>query len=297
MADVRIAVVTARAAVGTDEDDPPLRAALAGAGAQAVVVSWDDRSVEWETYDLAVIRSTWDYALRRTEFLDWARATAAVTRLRNGSDVLAWNIDKAYLAELSTAGVPIVPTAMLRPGDDLRLPDEGEYVVKPAVGAGSVETARYSQAEGDRARSHVRRLLDAGRDVLVQPYQASVDERGETALLFVDGQYSHAARKGALLHAGGGSGARDGELFAPEQMSATEPSSAELAVAEQALDAAPFDRASLLYARVDLVAGADGNPLLLELELAEPSMFLAHAPHEAVTGFAHSIVAAAQAHG
>ena len=80
-------------------------------------------------------------------------------------------------------------------------------------------------------------------------------------------------------------------------MSATEPSSAELAVAEQALDAAPFDGASLLYARVDLVAGADGNPLLLELELAEPSMFLAHAPHEAVTGFAQSIVAAAQAHG
>jgi hypothetical protein len=293
----RIAVVTARAAVGTDEDDPLLLAALAGVGAEAVVVPWDDRSVKWETYDLAVIRSTWDYALRHNEFLDWARATAAVTRLRNGPDVLAWNTHKAYLAELADAGVPVVPTAVLHRGDDPRLPEEGEYVIKPAVGAGSVETARYSQAEGDRARSHVRRLLDAGRDVLVQPYQASVDERGETALLFVDGRYSHAAHKGALLHVGGGSGAREGELFAPEQMSATEPSSAELAVAEQALDAAPFDRASLLYARVDLVAGADGNPLLLELELAEPSMFLAHAPHEAVTGFARSIVAAAQAHG
>ena len=188
-------MVTARAAVGTDEDDPLLLAALACVGAEVVVVPWDDRSVKWETYDLAVIRSTWDYALRHNEFLDWAGATAAVTRLRNGPDVLAWNTDKAYLAELAAAGVPVVPTAVLHPGDDPRLPEEGEYVIKPAVGAGSVETARYSQAEGHRARSHVRRLLDAGRDVLVQPYQASVDERGETALLFVDGRYSHAARR------------------------------------------------------------------------------------------------------
>ena len=69
-------MVTARAAVGTDEDDPLLLAALACVGAEVVVVPWDDRSVKWETYDLAVIRSTWDYALRHNEFLDWAGATA-----------------------------------------------------------------------------------------------------------------------------------------------------------------------------------------------------------------------------
>lgn len=293
----RIAVVTARAAVGTDEDDPILLAALAGVGAEASVVPWDDRSVDWAAYDLGVVRSTWDYALRRAEFLGWARATAAVTRLHNDPDVLAWSTDKAYLAELAAAGVPIVPTTVLRPGDNPQLPDSEEYVVKPAVGAGSVDTARYSPGERVRALSHVRRLLDTGRDVLVQPYQASVDERGETALLFVAGRYSHAARKGALLRAGGDSGAADGELFAPESMSATQPAAAELALAEQALDAAPFDRESLLYARADLVAGADGNPLLLELELAEPSMFLAHAPHEAVTGFARSIVTAARVNG
>jgi glutathione synthase/RimK-type ligase-like ATP-grasp enzyme len=288
-----VAVVTARAAVGTDEDDPILLDALAQAGALVDVVPWDDASVQWASYDIAVVRSTWDYASRRTEFLDWARSTAAVTRLRNDPAVLAWNTDKAYLAELATAGLDVVPTTVLRPGDDADLPDDGEFVVKPAVGAGSIDTARYSPAERARAVEHVRRLLDNGRPVLVQPYQSSIDEHGETALLFVDGGFSHAARKGALLPAGGRPPASDGELFAAETMSPTQPTAAERALADQVLDSAPFDRESLLYARVDLVAGGDGGPLLLELELTEPSMFLAHAPMESVATFAGSIVTAA----
>jgi glutathione synthase/RimK-type ligase-like ATP-grasp enzyme len=292
--EVRIAVVTARAAVGIDEDDPILLAALVETGASADVVPWDGELVDWSWYDIAVVRSTWDYALRRPEFLGWARATAAVTRLRNDPAVLAWNTDKAYLAELADAGVPVVPTTVLRPGDDVQRPDDDEFVVKPAIGAGSVDTARYTAAERPTALAHVRRLLDAGRTVLVQPYQGSVDELGETALLFVDGQFSHAARKGALLRAGGGLAASDGQLFAAESMSATEASPAERALADEVLDAAPLDRTSLLYARVDLVAGDNGSPLLLELELTEPSMFLAHAPKEAVADFARSIVAAAR---
>jgi glutathione synthase/RimK-type ligase-like ATP-grasp enzyme len=290
----RIAVVTARAAVGTDEDDPILLSALVETGAVADVLPWDEESVDWSSYDIAVIRSTWDYALRRPEFLGWARATAAVTRLRNDPAVLTWNTDKAYLAELADAGVPVVPTTVLRPGDDVHLPHDDEFVVKPAIGAGSVDTARYSVEGRPGALAHVRRLLNAGRTVLVQPYQGSVDELGETALLFVDGRFSHAARKGALLHAGGGLAASDGQLFAAETMSATEPSPGERALADEVLNAVPFDRTSLLYARVDLVAGDDGSPLLLELELTEPSMFLAHAPKEAVTTIAGSIVAAAR---
>jgi hypothetical protein len=291
---VRIAIVTARAAVGTDEDEPLLLAALTAAGASADVVEWDDEHTDWASYDLAVVRSTWDYALKRDEFLAWARSAATVTRLRNEPDVLTWNTDKTYLSELAAAGIDIVPTAAFRPGDVAQLPDDGEFVVKPAVSAGSIDTARYVRGEHGRALRHVRRLWDAGRTVLVQPYQASVDERGETALLFVDGRFSHAARKDALLRAGTDHAAADGELFAAESMSATVPTVAERALADAALDAAPFDRTSLLYARVDLVAGKDGAPLLLELELAEPSMFLAQAPSDAVRAFAGGIMAAAR---
>ncbi len=52
---------------------------------------------------------------------------------------------------------------------------------------------------------------------------------------------------------------------------------AELAVAERVLAAVPGG-ADLLYARVDLLPGPDGLPVLLELELTEPSLFLWTAP-------------------
>lgn len=288
---MRIAIVTARAAVGTDEDEPLLLAALAAAGADVDVVAWDEPDARWDSYDLAVVRSAWDYSARRAEFLHWASVAGARTRLRNGADVLAWNTDKIYLRELADAGVPVVPTTFLTPGDDIVLPADTEVVVKPSVSAGSRDTARYAPDALAAARRHADDLLAVGRTVLVQPYQASVDAQGETALLFVGGRFSHAASKAALLAPGHVPSVE--KLFATEKLAAAEPGSAEREVAEAVLDAAPFTRDELLYARVDLVEGADGTPLLLELELAEPSMFLPQAPPAAVTAFAAAIIAAA----
>jgi hypothetical protein len=284
---VHIAIVTATSAAGTDDDEPLLLAALADAGASVAVVPWDDPVAAWDTFDVAVIRSTWDYSTRRTEFLDWARDVAARTRLRNGPDVLAWNTDKTYLRELS--GVPIVPTTFLVPGDDVVLPPDTELVVKPSVSAGSRNTARYGPDALASAVDHAESLLAAGRTVMVQPYQSSVDSRGETALLYVGGRFSHAASKAALLTPGHEPSAD--KLFATEKMSSTVPTAAERDLAEAVLDAAPFPRSELLYARVDLVDGPDGAPLLLELELTEPSMFLPQAPPAAAAGFAAAILA------
>lgn len=290
---MRVAIVTARAAAGADEDELVLLPALAVLGADAQVALWDDPSIDWGDYDLAVVRSTWDYSWRRDEFLAWARTTAGRTRLRNGPDVLAWNTDKIYLRELATAGVPVVPTTFLGPGDEVRLPaGAGELVVKPSVSAGSRDTARYSTRETVAARRHAERLLDAGRTVMVQPYQDSVDTRGETALLFVHGRFSHAVTKAALLTVG--TPPTSERLFATETLSAAVPSAAERDVAEAVLDATPFARAELLYARIDLLEGPAGTPLLLELELVEPSMFLPYAPPEAVSNFAVAIMAAAR---
>jgi glutathione synthase/RimK-type ligase-like ATP-grasp enzyme len=283
---MHIAIVTAASAAGTDEDEPLLLAALRAAGAAVDVAVWDDEGVAWDAYDVAVIRSTWDYSTRRAEFLDWARHTAGRTRLRNGPDVLAWNTDKTYLREL--AGVPVVPTTFLEPGDDVALPAGVELVVKPSVSAGSRNTARHAPDALAAAVDHAEQLLAAGRTVMVQPYQASVDTRGETALLYVGGRFSHAANKGALLTPGNVPSAD--KLFATEKMSAVEPTAAEREVAEAVLDAAPFPRSELLYARVDLVAGPDGSPLLLELELAEPSMFLPQAPPAATAAFAAAVL-------
>jgi len=278
----RIALVTARAARGTDYDMPLLLAALRQAGAEAQEVDWDDDAIDWSRFDLALLRSTWDYFERLPEFLDWAACVAERTRLANPLPVVRWNTDKHYLAELARAGVSVVPSTFLEPDDDVAAilevvlnthPDAPDFVVKPAVGAGSRDAQRRARDDRSGIVAHARRLLDARRSVLLQPYLDRVDEHGETALLFFDGVFSHAIRKGPLLKRG--AGATTG-LYAKETIEPRTPSSDELAVAQRALAAIPFEQ-PLLYARVDLIRDDDGSPRLLELELVEPSVFAEHA--------------------
>ncbi|MBS0557673.1 MAG: hypothetical protein JSR27_09710 [Proteobacteria bacterium] len=295
MAAPRIALVTAAAARALDEDLAPLESALREAGAQVATPNWDDAGIDWSQFDLALLRSPWDYMHRLPEFLAWAERAAQATTLLNPLDVIAWNTDKHYLRDLENAGVAIVPSVFVEPGEDARLAlarflDDGhhppsapspacgvrekfqEFVVKPAIGAGSRDAQRYGREEADAACAHVRRLLDAKRSVLLQPYLDRVDAHGETALIFFDGKFSHAIRKGPLLRRGEGP---TRALFAAEHITPREPDTAELALAERTLAAIPH--APLSYARIDLIHAADGTPRLLELELTEPSLFFVHA--------------------
>jgi glutathione synthase/RimK-type ligase-like ATP-grasp enzyme len=276
----RVALVTARIAAPTDADLPPLLDALSDAGLAADAPCWDDPAVDWSRYRLAILRSPWDYVPRYGEFLDWLDRTALATTVLNRPEVVRWNTDKRYLRDLASRGVPVVPTTFHEPGapppplDRLLEPaTDGDLVVKPVVSAGSKDTMRHSSRSA--ALDHVQGLLAAGRAVMVQPYQAAVDGDGETGLVSFDGNFSHAFRKGPILRR---DAAPTDEFFAPEEITARDPSPAERAVAEAALAASPPD---LLYARVDLVPGRDGNPVVLELELAEPSYFVSVAPQSA----------------
>jgi hypothetical protein len=278
---VAVALVTARAARGLDEDMPPLTAALAAAGARSQVVDWDDRGVDWARFDVALLRSSWDYAERLPEFLAWVERVARLTRLENPAPVVRWNTDKHYLLALARAGAPVVPTWYVEPGEDaartlgefLAADACRELVAKPAVGAGSRDARRHARSNRAGILAHIAPLLAAGRSVMLQPYLESVDHAGETALMYIDGRFSHAIRKGALLPAGAPSTAA---LFAPEDIAARSPGADELAAGERILAALPF--AKLLYARIDLLRDGEGAPRLLELELAEPSLFFGHAP-------------------
>lgn len=263
----RIGVVTC-AGDAVDPDSPLLLDALDAVGLDAQLAVWDDPSVDWESYDLAVIRSTWDYAPRRAQFLAWARGVA---RLANPYPVLEYSSDKCYLADLSARGQHVVPSFFCDVGDEPVFPD-GDFVVKPRVGAGSIDAHRYGAAGHDRARAHVAELHARGRDVLIQPYVASVDEVGERALIFIDGSFSHAMTKGAMLNVAPG---RRDASFRREQMSRAEAEPEAVAFATQILDAGGF--AGLLYARVDAVR-LDGRWALMELELVEPSLFLSFEP-------------------
>lgn len=274
---MKIALVTAIAAFALDDDLAPLQQALEKAGVQAPIVAWDDSTVSWSRFDAALLRSPWDYAERLPEFLAWAEKISKQTRLLNPLEVIRRNTDKHYLADLAKLGLSVVPSEFAEPGDSApgalaeflkKFPDATEFVIKPAIGAGSRDAQRYGREQAVEAAEHIKRLLDGNRSVLMQPYLASVDVAGETALMFFDGVFSHAIRKGALLQRDEGP---TRALFAPEKITARTPGADELALAKSVLAALPGG--PLAYARVDLIRAADGSPCLLELELTEPSLF------------------------
>jgi hypothetical protein len=282
----RLALVTAIAAAGLDDDLSPLLDACTRAGIDTQVRAWDDPSVAWRRFDAVLLRSTWDYTDRLPEFLDWCMLVSAQTRLLNPLAVVRWNTDKHYLADLVAHGVEVVATNFVEPDMDplpslqgflAAHPEIPEFVVKPAVGAGSRDAQRYSRGQEFAAANHIARLLDADRSVMLQPYLASVDHDGETALMYFAGTFSHAIRKGPLLQ-------RDesptSHLFATEDIAPRSPGDDELALGGRVLAAAMDSlqlRQPLPYARVDLIRDGDGSPRLLELELCEPSLFLVHA--------------------
>lgn len=270
MARVALATYDPRPQAGKDVDLPVLLEALRAAGAEADGVFWDDADVDWASYDLVVIRSTWDYSWRADEFTAWTQKVAAVTRLANPAAVVRWNTDKRYLGELAAAGVPTVPTRYVAPGEPAELPDGAEYVIKPASGAGARYAARYTPDAHETAVRHLARLHAEGLTAMVQPYVRAIDTGGERALQFFGGRLLHASRKRAVLAP---DTAFDAEKVAHPGLEPWTPTPAELAVAERALAAVP-DAPELLYARVDLVDGDDGRPRVMELELVEPNLFL-----------------------
>jgi glutathione synthase/RimK-type ligase-like ATP-grasp enzyme len=252
----RVALATCAELPDGDEDFPLLIAALAAEGVESEAAVWDDEAVDWSTYDLVLPRSTWDYAERRDDFLAWA---ASVARVLNPLDVLEWNTDKQrYLTDLAAAGVPVVPTTFVGPGDELRPPDD-TFVVKPAISAGGRRSARFDAKEAPAARVLVARIHAENRTAMIQPYLGDHDER---ALVYLDGEYSHAVRRRVPLPAAGD---RD-VLYLDEELGQAEATAAEREIAEAALACAS---APLLYGRVDLM-----GEQVLELEVAEPSLYL-----------------------
>jgi glutathione synthase/RimK-type ligase-like ATP-grasp enzyme len=279
-----IAIATCSQLSEVTEDDGLLIAALAERGLPATLVPWTAADVDWSGFAATVIRSTWDYPSHRTEFLAWADS---VPGLFNPAGIVRANSDKRYLAGLAGQGVPIVPTDFFDPGERVRLPDAGEFVIKPSVGAGSKGAGRFGPGARAQALEHAAELQALGRTVMVQPYLAEVDASGETALIFIDGRYSHAICKSALLPPQTRHRIQDESIFVTEVTAPREPSAAERALAEQVLSLLGDD--PLLYARVDLLPGPAG-PVVIELELTEPSLFLGYAE-----GAAGRLAAAIQA--
>jgi glutathione synthase/RimK-type ligase-like ATP-grasp enzyme len=256
-----------------DPDDQLAADACARLGIAVVPAIWGDMSVDWSSTAACVVRSTWDYPRQIDAFAAWINRVERSTTLWNPPALLRWNLHKSYLGELEREGVPVIPTRILERETNVDLaalvrelgwPDA---VVKPAYGAATYGVLRVEPTATSvaAAQSHVAALL-THVDVLVQPYFRSVTEYRERALVFIDGAFSHAASKDAfqgLLPAG-----HAGEV--PVNATAQE-----IAVAARALAAVPGES---LYARVDLVRDEADRPVVIEVELIEPSLFFAMHP-------------------
>lgn len=251
-----------------DPDREPLDAALARAGVDFAWLAWDDPAVDWDAPVPTILRSTWNYALDRDAFLAWCERVARAAPLWNPPDVVRANTHKRYLVELAARGVPTVPTILVERGaaPDLAPLGGGRVVVKPAIGAGSLDARVFEASERDAALAHARRL-GARVEVLVQPYLASVEAYGERSLVWIDGELTHAIRKEPRF------AGHDERVTGPHPIADDERAVALAALAPCA------DR--ILYGRVDLARDAAGQPVVMELELAEPSLFFARQPGSA----------------
>lgn len=268
---MKVALITCSRLPRLHPDDDLMAPILKELAIEAVAVDWtqpvpDDVDALW-------LRTPWDYHRQLPRFLNWVASTEPLP-MWNSREVVRWNSHKRYVGELYRAGLPVVPTRIYEPEHAL---DESELagwlqgqpvVVKPAVSAGSYKTARYD-CWNEAASGHAREL-HAEEAVMIQPYFANIEKHGERSLIFLDGKYSHAVRRHLPL------------LEGPEVdylMQPVEATQTELEAARRILAYLPFP--DLLYARVDLIPDPEGMPVLLELELIEPQLFLREHPEGA----------------
>jgi len=267
-------LATSRALPDLDPDERLLLPALRERGLHAEPRVWNDPEVDWGSARAVIVRTTWDYTTQVDEFRDWIRTTSALTQLLNPPAALEWNLRKEYLAQLDERGVPTVPTRWVDRDSPMNLAFEtpaycwDQIVVKPVVGA-TASGARLFEAEQFEEAQQVIDEMSREDTVLVQPFFPDVREVGESSLIFINGELTHAVTKRP-----GGSDWRVQDHFGGT-IEATAPPDSLREVAQEALAAArDLTGEELLYARADIIADTAGLPCLIELELIEPALFL-----------------------
>ena len=296
---MRIAIATFEGMPPEFPDDRELIAALEDLGAEVAYAPWSEGSIEWAGFDLVYAKSPWDYTSRYQDFLAWTDRVGE--RLENAPELIRWNSDKRYLADLGEAGLPVVATTYVGRGQ-APPPIEAEVVIKPAISAGARNTGRFGPGSAAAGAALIKRITEAGGTAMVQPFVSSVETAGETAVVTFAGEVSHTLRKRPVLRADEVAPVREGDrlgvaeaMYHPDLVEEGTADPAELALTERMVGyiADRFGRAPLI-ARVDMLAGDDGEPVLLELEAIEPNLYFVRAPGAAAR-LARAIIARATA--
>ena len=224
-------------------------------------VAWDDAGADWAGFDGVLIGSCWDYQDRHDEFLAALERIGGAAPLFNRLDLVRWNSRKTYLRDLEAGGARTVPTAWTDRVGEAEVAaafasfGTDRIVIKRQVGA---------NAEGQFLLARGEPLPPMAEPRMIQPFLPAIASEGELSFVFVDGAFSH-----ALLKRPAASDYRvQSDYGGREQPLSPSPADREAAAAVlAALGEAP------LYARVDMVRGADGELMLMELELIEPFLF------------------------
>ena len=263
---MKVVLATCRPKPGLTPGDGLLATALRELGATVVAGPWDTIQPGREE-GVVCLRSTWDYHLRWSEFRSWVRGFETPGRLWNPPSTVLWNADKMYLRDLAAAGIAVPRTQWFQPGERpaiARLLEEWgvtRAVLKPRVSATAYGTHVVSRDRGIEEADWAA-LERSG--CLLQRFVPEIQSRGEISVVFLRDGFAHAVLKRP----------RPGDFRVQADfggsLEAATPADSTIAFGGAVLAAAarPW-----LYARVDLVE-TDKGPVLMELELIEPDLFL-----------------------
>ncbi|MBT8047286.1 MAG: hypothetical protein HKO99_02180 [Xanthomonadales bacterium] len=251
-------------------DDEHAIQPLAELGWRVSTVSWRQVEIPWREFDAVIVRSTWDYWNDVAAFLEALENIDRETRLANPLDTVRWNLEKTYLADLENSGVGIVPTiwpAEVQPDSFAAWSEQlacEDLVIKPVVGANGDKAFRVSAADALERREAISRCFD-NRRALVQRFMPHILDEGEYSLFYFNGAFSHAILKVPA----------PSEFRSQEERGAdVQPVAPEKRLLQCGQRALKAIAETPLYARIDFVRNDNGDFVIMELELIEPSMYL-----------------------
>lgn len=272
---IDIGLITCSAYPDLQKDYLLLQTELSNRGHVVKSIIWNDNTVDFSNITNLIFCSVWDYHSHYDSFNNWLDQTEKLSNIINKPEIVRWNIDKYYLKHFEQNDIPVIPTLWLDTSTDHYCLDKlnwRDVVIKPAIGAGSSGMKRFNlDTEKEGALNHIESLSLKSK-VMVQPYLKSADIRGETALIYFNGNFSHCVSRPMAGH----QAAPDREV---EEASYVEPTKKQLNIGEAVINSLPFTPA---YIRVDLLEDERQEDLVLEVEMVEPTLFLCKAPQSAI---------------
>jgi len=279
---MNVALVSCNDLPGWEVDDTPLIEALQAKNVTVHLPAWT-ADIDWNQFDISVIRTTWDYHAKKNEFVEWCKR---VPRLTNNATIIEWNTHKSYLRDLEQHGVPIAPTVWIAADEQIDIKhimkklNANKGFIKPQVGACASDTLRFSIEELDDAQKFLNSNIH--QDMMVQPYFVSVETEGELSAIFIEDEFTHGVQKIPVI----------GDYRVQDDFGASDMpyafTASEIETMRKTLEFVPMHE-ELLYARFDYLRDDCGNLVLNELELVEPSLFFRHCEKSALL-FADAIM-------